>query len=90
MDARLAELSKRYVDRMVDLGGACDFVTDVAVNYPLYVILSILGLPESDFQRMLKLTQELFGAADPDLQRGTTQEEPIADPAGLLPVLHRP
>ena len=39
--------------------------TDVAVHYPLYVILSILGLPEEDFPRMLKLTQELFGAVRP-------------------------
>jgi cytochrome P450 len=39
------------------------------------VILSILGLPEGDFLRLLKLTQELFGAADPELARGTTPEE---------------
>src|SRR5207244_123674 len=50
-------------------GGTCDFVTDVAVHYPLYVILSILGLPEDDFPRMLRLTQELFGANDDELAR---------------------
>ena len=27
-------------------------------------ILAILGLPESDYGRMLMLTQEMFGAAD--------------------------
>jgi cytochrome P450 len=77
LDQRLAVLAKRYVDRMAELGGECDFVTDVAVHYPLYVIMSILGLPEEDFPRMLKLTQELFGAADPELARGTTPEEMI-------------
>jgi cytochrome P450 len=77
LDQRLAELAKRYVDRMADLGGECDFVADVAVHYPLYVILSILGLPEDDFPRMLKLTQELFGAADPEMARGATPEEMI-------------
>lgn len=75
LNDRMAELAKRYVDRMAELDGECDFVTDVAVHYPLYVILSILGLPESDFPRLLKLTQELFGAADPELQRGATQAE---------------
>jgi cytochrome P450 len=75
LDERLAVLATRYVDRMADLGGECDFVTDVAVHYPLYVIMSILGLPEEDFPRMLKLTQELFGAADPELARGPTPEE---------------
>jgi len=72
---RLAALARVWVDKMADLGGACDFCQDVAVHYPLYVILSILGLPESDFPRMLRLTQELFGAADPELRRGTTPEE---------------
>ena len=75
LDDRMAELSKRFVDRMEDLGGECGFCTDVAVHYPLHVILSILGLPESDFPRMLQLTQELFGASDPELQRGATPEE---------------
>jgi cytochrome P450 len=70
LDGRLAELSKRYVDRLASLGGSCDFVTDVAVHYPLYVIMSLLGLPEADFPRMLQLTQELFGAADPEMARG--------------------
>jgi cytochrome P450 len=69
LDARMAELSKRYVDRMADLDGECDFMTDVAVHYPLYVILSIMGMPEEDFPLMLKLTQELFGASDPELAR---------------------
>jgi cytochrome P450 len=77
LDARIAELAKRYVDRMAALGDECDFVTDVAVHYPLYVILSILGLPEDDFPRMLKLTQELFGASDPEMARGTTPAEQL-------------
>jgi cytochrome P450 len=47
---------------------------------PLNVILSILGLPESDYGRMLKLTQELFGAADEDMQRSS-------DPADILTVI---
>jgi cytochrome P450 len=38
------------------------------------VILSLLGLPESDFPRMLKLTQELFGGEDAELQRSVDPE----------------
>jgi cytochrome P450 len=52
-----------------------DFVTEVAVNYPLYIILTMLGLPESDFPRMLKLTQEMFGGNDEELQRGGGVED---------------
>ena len=42
---------------------------------PLYVIMSLLGLPESDFPRMLAYTQELFGSDDDEFQRGATNEE---------------
>ena len=79
MQERVDELARTYVDRMAALdGGECDFVQQVAVHYPLYVILSLLGLPESDFPRLLKLTQELFGGGDPELQRGATPEELLA------------
>ncbi|TYB49602.1 cytochrome P450 [Actinomadura chibensis] len=77
LEPRVKELAKRYVDRMVDLGGECDFAQEVAIHFPLYVILSLLGLPEDDFDRMLKLTQELFGGDDDDFQRGTSNEEKI-------------
>jgi cytochrome P450 len=71
-------LAKRYVDRMRDIGPECDFVTDVALNFPLYVILSLLGLPEEDFPRMLKLTQEMFGGDDAEHQRGDSMEDLLA------------
>ncbi|OHU96432.1 cytochrome P450 [Mycobacterium talmoniae] len=69
LKARVDELAKIYVDKMMAQGPECDFVQEVAVNYPLYVILSLLGLPESDFPMMLKLTQELFGNDDDELRR---------------------
>jgi cytochrome P450 len=69
MQGRIDELATHYVDHMAAQGGRCDFVTDVALHFPLQVILSILGLPEDDYDRMLKLTQELFGAEDPDIAR---------------------
>ena len=55
---------------MAELGGECDFAMDVARYYPLQVIMSVLGVPESDELRMLELTQKLFGADDPDFGVG--------------------
>jgi cytochrome P450 len=75
LKVRVDKLAKIHVDRMRDAGNECDFVQEIAVNYPLYVIMSLLGLPESDFPRMLKLTQELFGGDDDEYKRGTTPEE---------------
>src|SRR5690606_29892574 len=48
MGERIEQLAVRYVDQMRDAGGECDFVQEVAVNYPLYVIMSLLGVPEAD------------------------------------------
>jgi cytochrome P450 len=70
LEGRLAELARLAVDRMAERGGTCDFARDVAMQFPLQVILAILGLPESDYGRMLQLTQELFGNQDPELARG--------------------
>ena len=80
LEDMLATYAKRYVDKMADLGGRCDFARDIAMFLPLNVILSILGLPESDYGRMLKLTQELFGGADEDMRRDS-------DPAAIIAVI---
>ncbi len=69
LQQRVDELADHYVDRLADLGGECDFVKDVAVWFPLRVIMSILGVPEADEPLMMKLTQELFGSSDPDVHR---------------------
>jgi cytochrome P450 len=78
LKVRIDELAKRFVDQMVAAGPQCDFVQEVAVNYPLYVIMSMLGIPESDFPLMLKYSQELFGADDEEMQRSASMEESMA------------
>jgi cytochrome P450 len=77
MKMRVDELAKIYVDKMMAVGPECDFVQQVSVNYPLFVIMSLLGIPEDDFPRMLKLTQELFGSDDSEFKRESTAEEQL-------------
>jgi cytochrome P450 len=77
LKVRVDELAKIYVDKMMATGPECDFAAQVAVNYPLYVIMSLLGLPEADFPRMLKLTQELFGSADSEFKRGAAEGDQL-------------
>lgn len=77
LESRIRQLARQTVERMASFGGRCDFARDVALLYPLRVIMEILGVPESDESFMLKLTQELFGARDPDLSRGG---QGVADP----------
>ncbi|OBJ74815.1 cytochrome P450 [Mycobacterium colombiense] len=78
LKAQVDQLAKRYVDKMREIGHECDFVTDIATDFPLYVILSLLGLHESDFPRMRMLTQEMFGRDDAEHQRGQKLEDWIA------------
>lgn len=69
LEDRLRIIAKGFIDKMADKGTECDFVRDVAFLYPLHVIMDVMGVPEIDEPRMLKLTQELFGAQDPDVNR---------------------
>ena len=87
LEVRIRDLARSVVARMESLGGACDFVTEVALNYPLRVIMEILGVPPADEPRMLQLTQELFGATDPDLKRRGEDETPEASARAIQAVL---
>jgi cytochrome P450 len=64
--AAIDAIAEHFVERFRDLGGRCDFAQDIAVPYTLRVIMSIFGVPEEDEPTMLRLTQGLFGAADPE------------------------
>ncbi len=67
LETEIAGIARDSVDRMASLGGECCFVNEVALYYPLRVIMRILGLPPGDEPQMLRMTQEIFGAGDPDV-----------------------
>ncbi|MEW5685922.1 MAG: cytochrome P450 [Pseudomonadota bacterium] len=79
LEDRIRIIARNAVDKMAARGGECDFVNEVALHFPLHVIMEILGVPESDEPRMLKLTQELFGATDPELGRQTADSDKPAE-----------
>src|SRR4029453_18768917 len=54
IEAGLRPLARTYVDRMAGLGGTCDFAADIALYYPLRVIMQILGVPAEDEPLMLQ------------------------------------
>ena len=84
IEARIREIAKDTVDKMLDLGGECDFAKDVAAGFPLHVVMSILGVPAEDEPRMLMLTQQLFGPTDPEINRARSE---LTDPAQALQML---
>ncbi len=69
MEDEIKALAVKTVDRLLASGGEGDFVPLVSAPYPLHVVMQILGVPEADEQRMLFLTQQMFGGQDEDLSK---------------------
>src|SRR5271170_4867724 len=84
LESRVRQIARSAVDRMARLDGRCDFARDVAFLFPLHVIMEVLGVPEVDEPLMMRLTQELFGSSDPDLNRASGA---LQDPETALAAL---
>ena len=67
LEPKVREIAREHVEMMRAKGETMDFINEVALFYPLRVIMEILGVPREDEPMMLKLTQETFGALDPDV-----------------------
>jgi len=76
MEEQIRSIAREFVDHMLSFDGECDFAMDVAFLYPLRVIMTVLGVPQEDEPFMLKLTQELFSNADPELNRRRAELSP--------------
>ncbi|GAA2864605.1 cytochrome P450 [Pseudonocardia halophobica] len=67
---QIRTLAREAIDKYLHSGvNAIDFVQEFALYYPLHVIMTLFGVPEEDEPRMMGLTQEFFGTADPDAAR---------------------
>lgn len=84
IEGKIRAIARETVDKMLAMGGACDFAKDVAAAYPLHVVMSILGVPPEDEPRMLMLTQQLFGPTDPEINRA---REAITSPEQAIQML---
>jgi len=56
------------IDRMLEAnpGGECDFVEWIAAPLPLQIICEMMGIPESDTERVFQWTNVILGAGDPE------------------------
>jgi cytochrome P450 len=59
-------IAGEFVGRMNTGTATCDFANDIALLYPLRVIMSILGVPAEDEAMMLRWTQQLLTSQDPE------------------------
>lgn len=65
--------ARHYVDKLLATGGKCDFVKEVALHYPMRVVMTILGVPIEDEPLMHKLTQQIF-AQDEQSDTGSLED----------------
>jgi cytochrome P450 len=78
LEDRLSAIIGAILDDMAGDGRerTLDFVQDIAVWPPLKLIAELLGVPEQDEWRILKLTNELFAGEDPEMKR--MGEDPLS------------
>ena len=65
--------ARELVDGMVERArggeGECEFANEIAAAHPLRILSTIIGVPREREAELLALTNQLFAADDPDLQR---------------------
>lgn len=76
IEDEIRAIAHSTVDRMLEAGSEIDFCKLVSQPYPLHVVMQILGVPEEDEQRMLTLTQQMFGGSDEDLNQSGMKDLP--------------
>ena len=79
-------LAREFVGRMGERGGACDFSADIAMWYPLRVIMTILGIPPEDEALMLDFAQRTLSAGGSGVPARWRRRLPIAGDHGDVPV----
>ena len=68
---QIRDLAKESIENLKKLSatGEIDLLDDWALGFPLHVMMTLVGVPPEDEPRMMALTQEFFGTADPEHQR---------------------
>ncbi len=69
MEERMRAVVRATLDRAAELRD-CDAVMDLARPLPLAIVCDLLGIPETDRERVGEWADLLAGAADPELTRG--------------------
>jgi cytochrome P450 len=71
LEDQIRELARESIEHLKKLSerGEIDLLDDWALGFPLHVMMTLVGVPPQDEPRMMALTQEFFGTADPEHQR---------------------
>ncbi|HJQ83183.1 MAG TPA: cytochrome P450 [Candidatus Binatia bacterium] len=67
MTAHIHDIARKIIDA-VAARGRCDFVTDIAAELPLQVIVEMMGVPIEDRHLVFKWSNQMIGFDDPEYQ----------------------
>ncbi len=76
-EPKAREYAKKIVDEIIDRG-ECEFVTDVAAELPLLMILDFFDIPAEDRMKFFEWTNLMMFADDPDNAGGHEAAEQAA------------
>ncbi|MDQ3669533.1 MAG: cytochrome P450 [Actinomycetota bacterium] len=79
----LRELTKAILDRALPLG-EFDFIEEIAKELPIRVLARLLGVPESDNQKLIDWGDRMIANTDPDFA-DVLHDSPESDRYRLLP-----
>ncbi|MEM5332024.1 cytochrome P450 [Paraburkholderia sp. JHI2823] len=83
LEGRIRSLARAMVAKLQQHNGkVIDFSGAFASQYPLHVIMDILGVPQEDFPRILALTYEMFGSEDTEYTRDTLRQGDASSATG--------
>jgi cytochrome P450 len=86
LEDRVRVLARELIAEITARGAThIDFVSEIAVPLPMRLICGLLGVPAEDEPFVLRLSNEVFGADDPDLKRSEgSRDETIAEAFGYF------
>ncbi|ABF12375.1 cytochrome P450 [Cupriavidus metallidurans] len=73
LESVIQERARALVGRLIEKGTS-EFCSEIAVWYPLQIVMTLLDVPESEHPYLLKLTQQFLAPKDPTLRRDGPDE----------------
>jgi len=72
LEVHMREITSRIIDNIA-ARGECDFVTDVAAELPLQVIVEMMGVPTADRHKIFEWSNTMIGFDDPEYGNGSNE-----------------
>jgi len=73
LDEKVRERARTYVDRIRDRG-ACEFIRDFAIHFPISIFLDMVGLPQDRLEQFYDWEQKLIHGTSVEMRTAALRE----------------